>query len=278
MKTIKTLLIIAAALIALACAPAVATHACTTAAECANIAVGYTQGESKQSSIGEIIKTVVQIMMYILGSIAVIMIIVGGIKYSTSQGDSSSVQSAKNTILYSVVGLIVAIAAYAIVSFVVGSFGSTSSGGTSPSPANPKPKPTAPGPAPTSPAPAPTKPTPSPAPTPTPTPTPSPTPPAKTTYRNGTYSAQVAYSPKGLPDTLATTITIVNDKITSVSIVDNPTNAKSKRYVDSFKGALPGAVIGKSLSGLSLSRVGGASLTTPPFNQTLDKIRTQAKA
>ena len=47
------------------------------------------------------------------------MIIIGGIKYVTSNGDSSGVTSAKNTILYAVVGLVVAVMAYTIVNFVL---------------------------------------------------------------------------------------------------------------------------------------------------------------
>jgi hypothetical protein len=50
------------------------------------------------------------------------MIVIGGIKYTTSNGDSSAITSAKNTILYSVVGLVVAILAFAIVNFVLGAF------------------------------------------------------------------------------------------------------------------------------------------------------------
>jgi hypothetical protein len=50
------------------------------------------------------------------------MIIYGGIRYTTSAGDSSHVKAAKDTILYAVVGLVVAILAYAIVNFVVGAF------------------------------------------------------------------------------------------------------------------------------------------------------------
>lgn len=67
-------------------------------------------------------KTIVNILLFILGAIAVIMIVIGGIKYTTSNGDSSAITSAKNTILYSVVGLVVAILAYAIVNFVVSQF------------------------------------------------------------------------------------------------------------------------------------------------------------
>ena len=49
------------------------------------------------------------------------MLIIGGIRYTISQGDSSAVTSAKNTILYSIIGLVVAILAYAAVDFVVNS-------------------------------------------------------------------------------------------------------------------------------------------------------------
>ncbi len=61
---------------------------------------------------------VVQLAMTVLGAVAVIMIVIGGIKYTISQGDSSAVTSAKNTILYAVIGLIVAILATVIIGFV----------------------------------------------------------------------------------------------------------------------------------------------------------------
>ena len=50
------------------------------------------------------------------------MLIIGGIRYTVSGGDSGAVTSAKNTILYAVVGIIVAVLAYAIVNFVLTSF------------------------------------------------------------------------------------------------------------------------------------------------------------
>lgn len=73
-------------------------------------------------SLADRIKTVVNILLYILGSIAVIMIIIGGIRYTTSNGDSSNTKAGKDTILYAVVGLVVAILAFAIVNFVVNAF------------------------------------------------------------------------------------------------------------------------------------------------------------
>ncbi len=61
---------------------------------------------------------VMQVVLTILGGVAVIMIIVGGIRYTTSLGDPAAVTSAKNTILYAVIGLVVAILAGTIVTLV----------------------------------------------------------------------------------------------------------------------------------------------------------------
>ena len=68
------------------------------------------------------LKNVVNVLLFILGAIAVIMIIIGGIRYTTSNGDASNTKAAKDTIMYAVVGLVVAILAYAIVNFVIGAF------------------------------------------------------------------------------------------------------------------------------------------------------------
>jgi hypothetical protein cdivTM_30108 len=76
-------------------------------------------GTVNNFNIGTAITNIVNIMLYALGAIAVIMIVIGGIRYTTSNGDSNGIQSAKNTILYAVAGLVVAILAYAIVNFVV---------------------------------------------------------------------------------------------------------------------------------------------------------------
>jgi glucose uptake protein GlcU len=69
-----------------------------------------------------LMKNIINTILLVLGMIAVIMIIIGGIRYTTSNGESAQITSAKNTILYAVVGLVVAILAYAIVNFVVQQF------------------------------------------------------------------------------------------------------------------------------------------------------------
>jgi len=78
------------------------------------------------ASLEENIKSVVNVLLFLLGAIAVIMIIIGGIRYATSNGDASGIKGAKDTILYAVIGLVVAILAYAIVNFIVGAFKSGS--------------------------------------------------------------------------------------------------------------------------------------------------------
>lgn len=68
-----------------------------------------------------IFRTITNILLFIIGAISVIMLIIGGLRYTISGGDSTQVTAAKNTILYAVVGIVVAILSYAIVNFVLGS-------------------------------------------------------------------------------------------------------------------------------------------------------------
>lgn len=68
------------------------------------------------------VKIITNTLLFILGVLSVVMIIYGGITYTISAGDSKQVEKAKGTILYSVIGLIVAILAGAIVNFVLNIF------------------------------------------------------------------------------------------------------------------------------------------------------------
>jgi len=84
-----------------------------------NTSVCKAQGTDNATSM---VTIVINTMLFILGSIAVIMIIIGGIRYTTSNGESAGIKGAKDTITYAVVGLVVAILAYSIVNFVIGKF------------------------------------------------------------------------------------------------------------------------------------------------------------
>ena len=66
-----------------------------------------------------VFKQVTNTILYIVGIIAVIMLIIGGIKYVISGGDAKKVTDAKNTVLYAIIGLVVCFLAFAIVNFVI---------------------------------------------------------------------------------------------------------------------------------------------------------------
>jgi hypothetical protein len=75
--------------------------------------------DGSSDKLTTIIKTVINILSVVVGVVAVVMIIFGGLKYITSGGDSSNVSSAKNTIIYAIVGLVIVALAQFIVRFVL---------------------------------------------------------------------------------------------------------------------------------------------------------------
>lgn len=70
----------------------------------------------------ELLQNGLNIAYYAIGAIAVVMIIIAGFTMVTSGGDAEAVKKAKNTILYSVIGLIFVILAFTITHFVIGIF------------------------------------------------------------------------------------------------------------------------------------------------------------
>jgi large-conductance mechanosensitive channel len=90
-------------------------------AACAGIGGTTPDGKCKVDgpSLNNIIATVVNILSVVVGIVAVIMIIVGGFNFITAAGDSSKVSTAKNTIIYAVVGLVIVALAQFIVQFVI---------------------------------------------------------------------------------------------------------------------------------------------------------------
>lgn len=75
-------------------------------------------GSGATSNLNKLLTDIVNIFSAIVGVVAVIMIIVGGLRYITSGGDSSKVGTAKNTLIYAIIGLIVVALAQIIVHFV----------------------------------------------------------------------------------------------------------------------------------------------------------------
>ncbi len=66
------------------------------------------------------VSTIISNIVLVLGLVAVVVIIIGGLLYMTSAGDSNKVKKAKDTILYGIIGLVICALAYAIVNFVIG--------------------------------------------------------------------------------------------------------------------------------------------------------------
>jgi hypothetical protein len=128
--------------------------------------------------------------------------------------------------------------------------------------------------------------TPTPAPTPTPTPTPAPTPtiPApvapKTVYKNGTYTVSTSYNAPGRSThSVDATITIKDDIITASNVGFGGDNVNtSTEYQNKFSKGYQTQVIGKNIGTVSLSRVGGASLTTNAFNKALAEVKVSAQS
>ena len=88
----------------------------------------YTTGSEAGSGAGQgtdlmgkngILNTIINVALGVIGFAAVVMIIVGGVQYTTSAGDAAKVTKAKNTIMYGVVGLVIALLAFAIVNFIL---------------------------------------------------------------------------------------------------------------------------------------------------------------
>lgn len=65
--------------------------------------------------------SILNAIILVMGIVAVIFIIIGGVNYITSSGDSNKVKKAKDTILYSVIGLVICALAFVIVNFVISS-------------------------------------------------------------------------------------------------------------------------------------------------------------
>lgn len=81
-------------------------------------------GESVTDKVNRILKRIVNFLSAIIGVVAVIMIIFGGFRYITSGGSDNTVTSAKNTILYAIIGLVIVALAQLLVRFVVKLIGS----------------------------------------------------------------------------------------------------------------------------------------------------------
>lgn len=80
---------------------------------------GGLKGSSNQNDLMTQANTIINVVIGVIGFVAVAFIIFGGVQYTTSAGDPGKVKKAKDTILYGIIGLVVSMLAYAIVNFVL---------------------------------------------------------------------------------------------------------------------------------------------------------------
>lgn len=110
------------------------TGVCTMATLCAGKAMALTVQEGAEAARAEgmpaelvgVFTRITNTVLYVVGVISVVMLIWGGLRYIMSGGDSKKITDAKNTILYAIIGLIIAVLAFAIVNFVLNTISTVS--------------------------------------------------------------------------------------------------------------------------------------------------------
>jgi TRAP-type C4-dicarboxylate transport system permease small subunit len=85
-----------------------------------NVGAGEIGVSTTTGDLGKALANITQLIMGLLGGLAIVFLIYGGIQMAYSRGNSKSVETARETILYACVGLAVAIAGFAIVGFITG--------------------------------------------------------------------------------------------------------------------------------------------------------------
>jgi len=123
MKRAKILIAIAAILIPIFCATNI-TYAAKDACDIAEmrdplICPPHPESRDEEAELMHLIRNILTTVYVWVGIIAVICIIIGGIIYMTSRGDPGKITQAKNTILYSIIGLVITLLAFAITNFAI---------------------------------------------------------------------------------------------------------------------------------------------------------------
>ena len=76
-------------------------------------------GCEKDSTAPSVVEGIINGIITVVGIVAVVVIVVGGQRFIVSQGDPGKITAARGMIIYGVVGLIVALLAFAVVNFVL---------------------------------------------------------------------------------------------------------------------------------------------------------------
>lgn len=91
-----------------------------------------------------------------------------------------------------------------------------------------------------------------------------------------TFTSTVSYNvPENGVQSMSVTVTLNENVITNISILQSKGAGKSRNYQNNFEASYKSLVLGKDIKSVSLSRVGGASSTTNAFNQAIKSINNQ---
>ena len=113
----------------------------------------------------------------------------------------------------------------------------------------------------------------------TPTETTVPTPEATEaagTYADGTYSSSGSYQAPSGTETIDVTVTLADDVITSVSVVNHGSDREAQQYQSEFADGIAAVVVGQDIDTIAVSRVAGSSLTSGGFTEALEAIKAEA--
>lgn len=119
LKTFRTLLILASLLLVPVVVSNTVNAQSASDAVCESLGVTGNDCDEGGNGVNRILRQVLNILSIVAGVIAVIMMIIAGIKFTTSQGDSGSVSSARQTVIYAIVGVVIVVVSQVLVRFVL---------------------------------------------------------------------------------------------------------------------------------------------------------------
>ncbi len=96
-------------------------------------------------------------------------------------------------------------------------------------------------------------------------------------FKDGSYTVRASYyTPRRVEHLMDITVRVENDRVVDASILYDGKKAETPSHLN-FDKAFKSEVIGKPLDAISLSRVGGASLTSTAFNEAMVEVKTEAR-
>lgn len=84
-----------------------------------NSGINQVGGDSGRNDLLSLINNVINALLFVVGIAAVIIMVVSGLRFVTSEGDAQAANKARNTVIYAAIGLVVSVLSYAIINFIL---------------------------------------------------------------------------------------------------------------------------------------------------------------